>query len=295
MSGSEFALDHMGLGVRDLDAARAAFTRMGFTLSSRSMHAGALSPGGPVVPWGSGNHCAMFRRGYFELLGLVDKALPSTVKHMVEKYEGLHIVALACDNADDAYARLAARGVGAAKPATLERDAAFGAHDESIRRARFRNIYLDGERYPEARFIIIQHDTRDVLWQAHLMQHPNGVEELRSTYLVASDIDTTVARLTPVAGMPVADQGAYRFDLAHGRLWALSEATMRALSPVSQGQPVHRVAAACFGVSSLAHLRAHFDRAGVRYEQGASLDATQSIWVGPADASHGTLVFVQTT
>ena len=37
-----------------------------------SSHKGRITPDGPVVQWGSGNHCAMFRHGYFEILGLTD-------------------------------------------------------------------------------------------------------------------------------------------------------------------------------------------------------------------------------
>ncbi|QUS40040.1 VOC family protein [Tardiphaga alba] len=291
---SELALDHLGLAVRDLEKARAAFARLGFNLSSRSMHAGSVVPGGPVVPWGSGNHCAMFRRGYFELLGLVDDALPSNVKQMVSTYEGLHIVALACQSADIMQAELAARGVAAAKPITLERDAAFGASDEDVRRARFRNVYLDSHDYPDARFIVIEHDTREVLWQQHLMLHPNGAEELRSTYLVTNDVDSALKRLALVMGPPVSQNDAYRFAMAHGSIWVMTEATMRAVSPVANGHPVNRVGAACIGVRSLPDLKAHLDRNDVPFVAGASLDSDDSIWVAPTEASHSILVFVQT-
>ena len=93
---SSFALDHVGLAVRDLEKARLAYDRLGFTLSPRSMHSGSLEPGGPVVRWGSGNHCAMFKQGYFEVLGLVEPDKPSNVKRMLDLYDGSE-----CDAADD--------------------------------------------------------------------------------------------------------------------------------------------------------------------------------------------------
>src|SRR3954471_3554535 len=122
-------LDHLGHAVRDLERARAAYARLGFVLSPRSMHAGSVTPGGPVVPWGSGNHCAMFEHGYFELLGLVDETLPSNVKQMVQRHEGLHIVALACNSADQTFSALQVAGIAARAPITLERDAVFGPAD----------------------------------------------------------------------------------------------------------------------------------------------------------------------
>jgi adenine-specific DNA-methyltransferase len=69
---TELCLDHVGIVVPDLEAARQAYDRLGFRLTPRSPHEGRLTPDGPVETWGSGNHCAMFRRGYLELLGITD-------------------------------------------------------------------------------------------------------------------------------------------------------------------------------------------------------------------------------
>ncbi|MFT4465451.1 MAG: VOC family protein [Sodalis sp. (in: enterobacteria)] len=78
-------------------------------------HAGTSEADGKIVPWGSGNHCAMFAQGYFEIIGLMDADMPSNVKKMVERYEGLHIVAMQCPRADDAYPLLIDAGVPALK------------------------------------------------------------------------------------------------------------------------------------------------------------------------------------
>jgi len=268
---------------------------MGFRLTSRSMHAGALEPGGPVVPWGSGNHCAMFERGYFELLGLVDDGMPSTVKRMVARYEGLHIVAMNCSSSGAAYQSLIQAGVKTAAPAKLERDAAFGVNDEMVRRAKFENIYLDEEAHPEARFIVIEHCTPDVLWQPHLLQHENGAKELSSVYFVSPDVAQTAERLARFLGPGEPVNEGIGFKLEGGRFWVMSEAAMRAHSPVHREGPVNRVAAAGIGVASLDKLRALLESRGIDYVEQPSLDAPRSIWVGPSEASHGALVFTQTT
>jgi hypothetical protein len=75
----------------------------------------------------------------------------------------------------------------------------------------------------------------------------------------------------------------------------MSEAAMRAHSPVHRDGPLNRVAAAGIGVASLDRLRALFDSRGIHYIEQPSLDAQRSIWVGPSEASHGALVFTQTT
>lgn len=290
------ALDHTGLAIADLETGRVAYERLGFTLTSRSMHAGSVTPGAPVTPWGSGNHCAMFEEGYLEVLGLVDPTLHSTAKSMVAQYQGLHIVALACENADDAQARAVARGVPAPLPASLERDAAFGVADEQVRRAKFRNVYLDRQAYPEARFIIIEHVTPDVLWQPHLLAHPNGALGLDAVYFVPADPTGAQARLTALAGAPVAYGSAERFALDRGALWTLSEEQLRALSGVAAGEVLHPVAGARFRVASLDALSGLLRARGIATVASHTLeDGAPSLWVGPADACGALLEFVQST
>jgi len=291
------SLDHTGLIIRDLEKARVAFETLGFRLSPRSMHAGSITPGGPVVPWGSGNHCAMFKHGYFELLGLVDPTLHSTAKHMIARYEGLHIVALDCVSADAAYHALQARQIPAAAPARLERDATFGPQDDQVRRARFSNVYLDGEQYPEARFIVIEHGTRDVLWQPHLLSHPNGATDLAAMYFCPTDLPATLARFERLAGAPTRHGPAWRFGLGRGAFWVLSPEDMRATCPVLNDQgadPIHRVAAACIEVASLAALQDLLDARGIRTFKARTLDDSQdALWVHPAQASHAALQFIE--
>jgi len=163
----ELELDHVGVAVKSLDRGRDAFRRLGFTLTARSFHSGSRVPGGPVETWGSGNHCAMFAEGYLEIIGLTDPEKYSSVKDMVGRYEGLHIIAIGVDpapgtgaTADAARDELVRRGVPVEAPRSLERDAAFGPRDEETRRAKFRNCYLDRQQYTEGRFLYIQHLTR---------------------------------------------------------------------------------------------------------------------------------------
>jgi len=289
----ELRLDHLGLATTHLASARRAYERLGFTLSARSMHAGSTTPGGPVVPWGSGNHCAMFEDGYFELLGLVDPDLPSNVKQMVARYEGLHIVALECASADATYRQAVAAGVAAREPITLERDAPFGVDGSESRRAGFRNVYLDPAVFPEARFILIEHRTPDVLWQPHLLQHANGALGLARVYLMSSDVADTLRRFEPLFGRPEQVQGSCRFRLARGELWVSPQEALRAMAPVLRDETIHPVAAACIRVQSLARLADFLAGNGVPFAHGTSPGSGQPcMWVGSRDAGHAILQFI---
>ena len=65
-------LDHVAVVVPDLARAAKTYARLGFRLTPESSHKGPLKPGGPLEPYGSGNHCAMFKEGYLEILGVTD-------------------------------------------------------------------------------------------------------------------------------------------------------------------------------------------------------------------------------
>ncbi len=182
----------------------------------------------------------MFRQGYLEILGLTDASLFSSVKSMLALYQGLHIVAADTANADRTWQALAAvhAPVEAVRP--LERDAPFGVHDDETRRARFRNVYVDRTHVPEARFILIEHLTRDVLWQPHLLDHPNGALGLTDVYFVSGTVSATVDRLARLFNAVVATQAgqAVLQMPAGGRLHVLTEQAWRELVPGTTPAPL---------------------------------------------------------
>jgi catechol 2,3-dioxygenase-like lactoylglutathione lyase family enzyme len=211
-------LDHVGVAVSSLDRGRDAYTRLGFQLTARSFHSGSRVAGTPVEPWGSGNHCAMFRDGYLEIIGLTDASMYSSVKDMVTRYEGLHIVAVGCGNADAAYTEFRNAGAPVEAPRALERDAAFGPENKETRRAKFRNMYVDRQKFIEGRFIFIEHVTRDVLWQPHLLAHPNGALGIDAVYFVVADPEATAQKFAPLFSDRIERfPGAVRFDLDRAR------------------------------------------------------------------------------
>lgn len=286
---SELTLDHIGVGIKDLDRGRDAYLRLGFRLTARSMHAGSPSPGAPVVPWGSGNHCAMLGQGYLEVLGLTDPDRYSSVKDMVSRYEGLHIVALGCDDADAAHRALHAAALPVEAPRALERDAAFGVRDEQTRRARFRNIYLDRGAYPEARFLYIEHLTRDVLWQPHLLDHPNGAVALERVYFCTDDVAATAERLgrLTLTRPSRSAAGEAEIRLARGTLRILDRAAWARRQGGSAPAPTAAAAGFAVRVNSLGETRR------LLVQRGVSFDEQDGIWVDPAEGCGAALHFFE--
>ena len=125
MSG--LSLDHVGIAVADLDKAAAQFQRLGFQLTPRGYHTlPPPSPGAPRPLVGTGNNCAMLRRGYLELIGVTDPVYQGRLRADIARYEGLHVIAFGSEDAAataGALRQAGARGDGPAAPGAAHRGA----------------------------------------------------------------------------------------------------------------------------------------------------------------------------
>ena len=229
MTELSLELDHTGVAVRDLDIGQTTYERLGFTLTPRSFHSGSRTAGGPVEKWGSGNHCAMFEHGYLEIIGITDANLYSSTKEYLDRYEGSHIVAIGSGDADKSYPVLSGRFEGVTPATRLQRDAPFGPNNEETRLAAFRNIHVDWKKFPEAKLIFIDHLTRDVLWQPHLLQHPNGAVALSEVALCVEELDETCGRLSRLFGQAPEEvrPGGNVFHLSRGNVYVITETRLK--------------------------------------------------------------------
>jgi len=150
-------IDHAVIAVRDLDAAAASFTALGFTLTPRGYHS-----------IGSQNHCIMLGSTYIELLAApIAHPWLEYYRNFVAHGDGLAALALATDDADAAYASLRAQGIPARQPMDLARPVEGGV-------ARFRLVQI--ENAPQ--LFICQHLTRELVWRREWQAHANGAAEL---------------------------------------------------------------------------------------------------------------------
>ena len=159
--------------MRDLDAAAARFSELGFTLTPRGHHS-----------IGSQNHCIMLGSTYLELLA------PMGTHPWLEHYrqflrggDGLAAVALQSDDADVAYQALREHGVAATRPMDLSRPVKGGV-------ARFRLVQIEG--VPNV--FVCQHQTPELVWRREWQRHANGAGEL---------IGVALAAKAPFDGLPL--------------------------------------------------------------------------------------------
>ena len=199
-----FALDHLGIAVANLDDAAAQYRRLGFQLTDRGYHTlPSPKPGAERPLVGTGNHCAMLRRGYLELIGVTDPTYRGRLKADIARYQGIHIVAFGVDDSAAVARAFAAAGLGAASPQILERP--IETQGETAV-ARFEIVNIPDQILPEGHFFAIRHATPELLWRPALMSHPNGALKLTSLTVAVADPGDFAHRLghalsaTPVAG-----------------------------------------------------------------------------------------------
>ena len=272
----DFDLDHLGLATHDLDRAADVYRRLGFTLTRKSTHQGPVPPHGETGPWGSGNYCIMLKRGYFELIGVTDPSLPHPmVAARLEKYAGLHIIALGCRDGDAQAAALRERMAGVAEPYDLVRDVPYG---DGAREGRFRIYQIDEAALPEGDLFLIEHRSREVLWQPELMDHANDVTGLESVTICVSDPDQSRARFAALCGEDgVRQDGGVRFDLAAGSISLVDGAGLAARFPGAAPPCLPWVAAVAFAVADQDALRRRLADNGVPVNLGRD----GAPWIAP--------------
>lgn len=265
------SLDHLGWIGPDLDRAAVAWTRLGFRLSRVSPQMGFTGPGGALEPWASANRCAVFRTGYLELIGLTDPDRHNPWETYLARGAGPHIAAFRIAEADAAYPPLADRVGGFDAPVQRRRMAPLGldAADGEME-MRFRNIFSRDEGWPEGRFIVIEHQTPQALWQPALVEHPNGAEALVEAIFASPTPEATAERLGRLLNRPAAAApDGFRLEAdGGGRLTVLRPDAFGARFPAVRAPDRPAVMGATVKVESLEALAALATANGVRLEDG---------------------------
>jgi len=198
-------LDHIGCIVNAFTAGAAQWERLGFQLTPVSRQRGAVPGREGFHPWATANRCVILRDTYLELIGVVDAAAFNPWARFIAKNEGLHLLALRCRDAASAHAILSARTDALLPP--VERERVLDVDGEP-RTMRFRNIFSSDDSWPEARYLVIEHQTPEFLWQPRYQRHPNGACDLVAVTFVADDPSTLIPRLTALGAAPVTGKRA---------------------------------------------------------------------------------------
>src|SRR5882672_11151597 len=193
--GEEIFLDHVGHFVPDREAASHAFVRCGFAPTPVSVQ---VNPDGTLT--GTGNICAMFARGYVEVLfKTADTPLAAEIDLSMARYGGVHLAAFAVADAGKAHARLGAAGLVLRPLVSMQRpvDTETGPATAAFTVAR-----VERGAMAEGRIQTLTHHSEDTVWQKRWLAHPNGARGLASVVIVAADVDEAAARFALFTGRP---------------------------------------------------------------------------------------------
>lgn len=182
-------IDHVIVGVRDLERARMGWTRLGFTLSPRGRHLGQATA----------NYCIMFPRDYLELLGIVgDDAHSHRLGEFLQHREGVVGPAFAPAGApEEARDALAALGLHPSEPRALGRQLEL---PEGTVVPRFSLINLPPDETPALDTFICAHLTPELMRRPEWLDHPNGAIGVKGIDVLVGDTERVRPAFERLAG-----------------------------------------------------------------------------------------------
>jgi Glyoxalase-like domain len=178
-------LDHLVIGVRDLDAAGRLFERMGFTVGGRNQHS-----------WGTDNRIVQMPGFFIELITvarpqLIPDHAPrrfSFGRHVADalaRGEGPSMVVLESRDAAADAAGYAAAGIGDFEPFTFSRKGRTATGEEV--EVSFSLAFAQDELAPDCGFFACRQHRPELFWSPKAQTHANGVNAVDAVYLVADN------------------------------------------------------------------------------------------------------------
>jgi len=287
-SGDGVFLDHVGWFVPDMDTMAETMEKLGFILTPFVAQHNADPNGGPPIPAGTGNRCAMLQRGYLEFLAAVpgvDTPLSQQLNTALDRYHGLHLVAFTIDDSEGAHKQLQSGGFTPLDPVHLRRPLTLG--DGSEAEVAFTVLRVPPETMPEGRVQMLRQETPDLVWQDHIIARDNGVVALGGVILCVDDVEEVSDRFSRFTGKSIDGEADYRsMTLDRGRLgFATRSALTRYLSDVA-APTTPFMAAVCLQSDNLKKTRQFLSEAGV----ATSPLSDHAVLISPEDAAGAAII-----
>lgn len=277
-------IDHLVLAVRDLEAARRTYMRLGFTLTPRAEH-----------PFGTGNSLVQLQGNFLEILTVVDpaKITPPTAdtfsfgafnRDFLRRREGMSMLVFESGDAEADRADFAKAGLRGYQPFRFERKARLPDGGEAV--VAFSLAFASDPRIPDAAFFVCQQHAPQYFWKPEYQLHANGAVAVVETTMVAADpaaLADFYAGLQGREAVSVKD-GALEVTTARGRITVLppDQAADRFPGLPLKGAPEspHFVGYQV-SVRDLDGLRMRFDASDVGYRPvGRAVQLTPDIGYG---------------
>lgn len=187
-------IDHAGYGVDDLPAAVHLFRKLGFAPTKEKALMARDPESGERRPLGQLSAHVVFKKGYLEL------SAPTIENNhlvpLVERYSGLHILALATNDAEEQRRACQQRHPDLPAVAQASRSIEYGKHRGA---AGFKWFPLPGGVFREGIVCFVEHLTRKLVFQDEVSSHPNKAVAFAGVALFSRDLEATAARYKPFA------------------------------------------------------------------------------------------------
>ncbi len=184
------SLDHPVIAARDLDAARATYERLGFTIPPRGSH----------IEWGTGNLCIMFQDDYLEIRGIVDASrfTMNLDKHLDQYGEGLMGVAFRTDDVQTSYREMVDHGMRVAEPRRLTRNF---EHPEGWTQPSFELCVPEPDDIEGLMHVVVlQHLTPELIRRPDFLSHQNACVGVNAMAGIVHDTERIAAKLALLLG-----------------------------------------------------------------------------------------------
>ena len=166
-------LDHVVVMVDGIDAAEAAYRKLGFQVQPRGFH----------KKLGTANHLMIFDTDYFEILGILeDTEFNAERREWLKDGGGLANVALATDGADVAFEAFKASGLNPDAPLSFDREVEVAGKTEL---AKFRTVRIPKDNMPVVGFFVCEHQTPEFVYRSEWATHPNGARGILGVTVIA--------------------------------------------------------------------------------------------------------------
>ncbi len=276
MAHNLIGIDHTVIAAHDLEAAKATYARLGFTLTPRGRHIG----------WATGNYCIMFAGNYIELLGIAEPGgfTAGLEETLAAKGEGLHKIVLASDDAEATRAGLEQSGLKPSAVQSLKRELQL---PEGTVLPAFSLVHLPPEATPPISMFICQHLTPELLRQPAWLLHPNGASHLAGCVVVCDDALAVEQAYETLfgAGAAVRTDRMIAARVGKEHVLFVTPTDLATLFPDldhDENRPTPYVAGMRLRVHNPEAAATYFKARGVAHER--SIDGTVLI---PAEAAHG--------
>ena len=281
-------IDHLVLAVRDLDRAREAFARLGFTLTPVARH-----------PFGTSNSLAQLQGSFVELLAVTDpdRIVETTAeefsfggfnRHFLKHREGISMLALKSADAEADRAAFAGRGLPVYAPFHFSRTAR--GPDGSEREVAFSLAFTSDARMPEAGFFTCEHHFPENFWSLDWQRHENGALHVEAAIMEAGDPADIHEFLTFFTGQHDIESTSLGidFDLGGGHLEVMSPVASKAFLGIAPDVGMHpRFVGMRIAVADLGATRELLAANGVAFHERSG-----ALVVPPAEACGAALAFV---